>query len=320
MLFAFASLMVPLIILKAIDTFSQPDDPGILKEALGTLRTLEILVLLTEVAFCGLCWHQLREWTNWRKQRRLLALGWVVFFVAPFLIYLYPLRSAVPMDGATGAEAKAVGVILGSMFSVQAMMMLAPKAVSLIAGLVRSAIVTKLLFPGNAAPGWLIVLAAPIYALFIYVVMIVPYQITGSGFFVLAIIGLITAEYFLGRGGFSLTRPMARDEAIKAVQQVRQSYFIALGIGALFVVVALAELVDQLDFEAISVVTLIGTFLTNVWILTLITTDALIANLDRARGVTAGTSGFAEESNRQLAAFVSADPPPGPPPVPRSRA
>jgi hypothetical protein len=316
-LFAFATLLVPLIILKAVEVFST-EDLGDLKPVLGdamdTLQGLHIAALLVDIAFCALCWHQLRNWTRWRKQRRVIAIGWLAFFLAPFLIFLYPLRSAVALEGGNAEQAKAVGILIGTMFSVQAMMTLAPKAVSLIAGMVRAGIVTKLLFPGTAGPGWLIVLAAPIYALFVYIVMIVPYQVTGSGFFVLAILAIITAEYFLGRGGVDLARPMNRPDAIKAVHKVRQGYLIALAIGALFIVVALAELVDQLDFKPVSIVNLVGTFFANVWILTLITTDVLIANLDRARGISAGTTALVDESNRQIAAFVSADLPPGPPP------
>ncbi|MCL4223295.1 MAG: hypothetical protein KJZ91_02330 [Myxococcales bacterium] len=317
-LFAFATLLVPLIVLKAIEVFDKEEVPALLESAVSTLQGLNAVALLVEVAFCALCWVQLRNWTDWRKQRRIVALGWMVFFLAPFVIYLYPLRTtvadAVQSAGGSSEEVKGAGMLFGIIFSLQAMIMLAPKAVSLIPGMVRSALVTKMLFPGTAAPGWLIVLAAPIYALFIYVVMVVPYQLTGSGYFVAAIIGIVAAQYFLGKGGYGLARPMTRDEVTAAVKRARGSYLIALAIGALFIVIALAELVDQLEFKPISVVTLLGTFLSSVWILTLIITDVLIANLDRARGISAGTAQLAEESNRQIAAFVSADLPPGPPP------
>ena len=72
--------------------------------------------------------------------------------------------------------------------------------VSLVAGMVRGSIVTKLLFPGASAPGWLIVIGAVIYALFIYVVLIVPFQITGSTYFIGAVVAIVVGEAMLARG------------------------------------------------------------------------------------------------------------------------
>ena len=58
--------------------------------------------------------------------------------------------------------------------------LLGPKIISLMPGLIRASIVTKLQFPGTTAPGWLMMLAAPLYALFAYIIVLLPYQITGS--------------------------------------------------------------------------------------------------------------------------------------------
>ena len=303
-LFVVATLLVPLIALKAYEIYGEDSEfPDAVAE---TLRTLHTLPLLAEVAFCVLAWIQLRNWTQWRRQRRALAWGWAVFFIAPFIVYLYPMRSLAGdiFGEMPPAQAKALSLLLGLGFSLQAMMTLAPKAVSLIPGMVRAATVTKLLFPGSAAPGWLIVLGAPIYAMFIYVVLIVPYQLTGSGYFVVTILGIIGAEILLGRGGYLLARPLTRAEAITAVRRARLMYFVALLISVLFMVLALGELVEQLDWNAITVINLVFTFITNVWILTLITTDVLIAGLDRARGLTAGTQHLADDFDRQLATFI----------------
>jgi len=309
--FMVAALLVPLIILKAVEIFDLPDATSAAeRSALATIQGLQSIPLLAEIAFCALAWVQLRNWTDWRRQRRSLAIGWAVYFLAPFVIYLYPLRSLADdmfaEGGVTGAERKAAVVFVGLIWSLQAMMTLAPKAVSLIPGLVRASLVSKFLFPGSAAPGWLMVLAAPIYAVLVYVVLIVPYQITGSGWFVLAILGIGAAEYLLARGGLELARPMTHGDAVAIAHRARRSYLIAMAVGALCLVVALGSVVRQLDFEALTVVNLIGTFLASVWILTVITTDLVIVGLDRARGLTAGTSHLVDESNRQLAAFVGA--------------
>ena len=99
--------------------------------------------------------------------------------------------------------------------------------------------------------------------------------------------------------------PLAtRADAIAAVRKARLLYFGALMIALLFMVLALGELIEQLDFKAITVINLVFTFITNVWILTLITTDVLIAGLDRARGLSAGTAQLADDFDRQLATFI----------------
>ncbi len=308
-LFAVAVLLVPLILLKTIEIFSGGGDlEPAMKSAMRSMRGLQAVPLLAEVAFCALAWVQLKRWTDWRRQRRVLAIGWAAFFLAPFVIYLYPMRSIVEdaFTQGAGAEQKGAVLLMGVIYSVQAMMTLAPKAVSLIPGLVRAALVSKFLFPGSAAPGWLVVMAAPIYALFVYVVLFVPYQITGSGWFVAAILSITVAAVLLARGGFDLARPMTRDQAIASAQRARTSYLIAMVVTAVFLLAALGSMVSQLDFGALSVFTLVGTFLINVWILTLITTDVVITNLDRARGLSAGTGHLVDESNRQLAHFVGA--------------
>ena len=75
-------------------------------------------------------------------------------------------------------------MVVGLAFGVQSLLALGPKVISLMPGLIRASIVTKLLFPGTTAPGWLMMLAAPFYALFAYIIVLLPYQLTGSWEFV----------------------------------------------------------------------------------------------------------------------------------------
>src|SRR5436305_1457795 len=61
---------------------------------------------------------------------------------------------------------------IGMMFGMQALMVLGPKVISLMPGMIRASIVAKLQFPGATAPGWLMMLAAPVYALFAYIIVL----------------------------------------------------------------------------------------------------------------------------------------------------
>ena len=38
---------------------------------------------------------QLKNWAQWKRQRRvILFIAWALYFIAPFVVYLYPFRTA----------------------------------------------------------------------------------------------------------------------------------------------------------------------------------------------------------------------------------
>ena len=204
------------------------------------LRAVQLVPAIAEGVFCAICWAQLKHWSHWRRQRRALFIGWMVFMLAPFVVYLYPLQQALAemttaaaaaegADLAAAPEAANVLTMVASMvLAISALLTLAPKAISIMPGIIRAAIVSKLLFPGLAGPGWIIVMAAPIYAVFAYVILIVPYQITGSGMFVGAMVGVIAAQFVLGRAGYQLAKPCTDEQAIAEVKKARATYLLAM--------------------------------------------------------------------------------------------
>src|SRR4029077_12613155 len=115
---------------------------------------------------------------------------------------------ALGIEGMTAVRRAADDAMLSFHLAMLAMLQLATTAISLMPGLIRASQVIKLLFPGSSAPGWLIVVAAPIYALLAYVILIIPYQFTGSGWFVAGVIGIITGQILLAREGFALAQPL----------------------------------------------------------------------------------------------------------------
>ena len=298
-----AVAIVPLLIFQIVGLADSKDDPG-------AWRALGILQLLVDTSFAVLLWVQLRNWTQWHRQRRILAIGWLAFFLMPFVFYLYPLRSAMDdalaaQAGADPAMAQAFSGLFGMVASVIAMLQLAPKAISLMPGLLRGALTSKLLFPGASGPGWLVLLLAPIYALLMYVVLIVPYQITGSGYFVLAMIGFIGAQIWLGRMAYHLARPERLDEALALVRKVRTTYLVLNVTGLVFVIIGLAQLLKQLSIPFWSGVQVMFSLLVNVLLLTLIATDQIVANLVRGQRLLSmpGTSDAQADFARDIAHF-----------------
>ncbi len=316
-LFLVACALVPLFVIGFFD--------ALLVGQATPIRVVKMAPVLAEGVFLGICWLGLRRWAYWRKQRRWLLLGWLLFMATPFVVFIYPLRTV--FEGSfsmSDVRAMNLDAIKREMYpftiTMIAMLQLAPKAISLMPGLIRASLVIKLLFPGSPAPGWLIVVAAPIYALLAYVILIVPYQFTGSGWFVGGVIGVIAAQALLARSGFTLAQPLTEDEALERIRGVRKIYIWIMVASAVLIVIALGHLVVQLRLHAVDVIQAVLKFETNVLILTLIGADLVITNLDAARAKSAGRDHVEEQAEAKIAAFVSLDaphvpPPPGPAPL-----
>ena len=282
------------------------------------IRLVRLGPALAEAIFCWICWRQLKRWAHWRSQRRWLFWGWVLFMSAPFIVFLYPLRHVV-VDSVSNpiATLRAFGMggsyrraIMPFVISMIAMLQLAPKAISLMPGLIRSSLVIKLLFPGSSAPGWIIVMAAPLYALLAYVILIIPYQFTGSLWFIAGVVGVIIGQAVLARAGFALAQPLSEEEALVHIKRVRRYYMTVMIVSAVLIVIALGSLVHHLNLRWADVVTAVLKFETNVLILTMIGADLVITNLDRARSKTAGRGHVEDQAEVKIAAFVSLGPPP----------
>ncbi|HWO24333.1 MAG TPA: hypothetical protein VNO30_36565 [Kofleriaceae bacterium] len=317
-LFLVAVALVPLSIIGIVDAVagSMP----------MPIRLVKLGPALAEGLFCWICWTQLKRWSHWREQRRLLFFGWILFMAMPFLVFLYPLRTVLidtvgqPLSTITNPLGVVANVgqyqraVMPFVFAMVAMLQLAPKAISLMPGLIRASLVIKLLFPGSTAPGWLIVIGAPLYALLAYVILIIPYQFTGSGWFIGGVLGLILGQILLARAGFSLAQPLLEDEALKRIKRVRAYYLTVMILSAILIVIALGSLVRQLSMRVTDIITAVMKFETNVLTLTMIGADLVITNLDRARRHTVGKGQIEEQSEVKIATFVSLQAPSTPPP------
>jgi hypothetical protein len=86
------------------------------------------------------------------------------------------------------------------------------------------------------------------------------------------------------------------------VRKARALYLLAMLAFGGCLVAALGQYVDRLGVS--SIVTTVLSYEANVLILTLIGSDLLITNLERARGLTSGTAHLADDTNRKLSSFV----------------
>jgi hypothetical protein len=304
-----AIMFVPLTVLRFMEAF---DGPTMSRNA----RIAVMLPAFFEALFCLTAFWMLSRWTQWVSQRRILFFAWALYFIAPYIVYLYPFQEAFDSTKAMRlaaevgdlqlkANRKQIHLAVGLVFGVKSMLVLAPKAVSLMPGIIRASIVTKLLFPGTSAPGYLMVLAAPLYALFAYIVILLPYQITASLYFVAGVIGVTIAQVFITTAGMKLTMPLAFWESRIRVHKYWLAYILILVCSALLIVMGAADFVTKLDFGAVSVISTAISFLANVLVLTLIGTDTIVANLHRLsrRTIDPAQEALRQESNAKLERF-----------------
>lgn len=307
LLFLVACFLVPLTVIGLYDVTR-------LGDVAWQIRMVKLGPALAEALFMGICWNQLRNWAHWRKQRKILFYGWLAFLLTPFVVFVWPLRTvfeqvAKQMSkkeawlalGVSGVYNKAVQPFV---FAMLAMLQLAPKVISLMPGLIRSSMVIKLLFPGSSAPGWLIAMAAPMYALLVYVILVVPYQFTGNGWFMVGIVGVVIGQVMLCRAGFALARPLAEADALHAIKRARKVYLAVMILSALCIITALGGLTRLLHLRWTDVVTTVLKFETNVLILTMIGADLVVTNLDKARLYTVGRDHMEDHADARIAAFV----------------
>jgi hypothetical protein len=299
-----AIMFVPLTVSRFLEGFEGPP-AGVVG------RAFMLLPAVAEAAFCAVAFDQLRYWAQWRRQRRVLFIAWAIYFVAPFLVYLFPFRSAFDTTAEARAAARFGAVFLGAgarsvatlhlvvglKFGLEALLALGPKVISLMPGLIRASIVTKLQFPGTTAPGWLMMLAAPFYALFAYIIVLLPYQLTGSWQFVVGNAGIMAAQVFIGASGRRLTVPLSAQESHDRIHKTWLAYIGIMVVSAVLMVYGLYDVITQLQIGPIRVVTGILAFISNVLLDTLIGTDAIVAAMAYFR-----RRGPAEPSRAQLLA------------------
>ena len=276
-----AVMFVPLSVSRVFEAFDGPQLPP-----LG--RAFKLLPAITEALFCIVAFDQLKNWTQWRRQRRVLFVAWGLYFLAPFVVYLFPFRSVFDSVGWRQAlDATKVGdlqlftkqnfhMLVGLVFGVEALLALGPKVISLMPGLIRASIVTKLLFPGTTAPGWLMMLAAPFYALFAYIIVLLPYQVTGSWHFVAGNAGILIAQVFIGISGRRLTVPLTNEDAQHRIHRTWLAYIGMLVVAAVFMVYGLTDFIRALHLGPWRVVSSVLTIVSNVLLDTLVGTDAIV--------------------------------------------
>ena len=223
-----------------------------------------VLIFFFQLGSVLLCAVAARKWVDLRKSRSLARFAWLLQFVGPFLIFLIPLSLFV--------DDRKILAQLG----LGAVLVLAPKIFGLFPGLIRCSLTVKTLLPETSTPGWLGIIIAPTYSLFLAMATITAIQtsefIMAVGFALLAVsmaIVILRAQLLL-----KATDQKDASDIVKGTKR-RQMIFQASGVACIGVSVFLQ--VENVDLSVINNLFLFFfSFIANVTLLTVVMSDFML--------------------------------------------
>ncbi len=235
----------------------------------GHVASLTLIGTLASIGLCIGAYVSFKRWDQWARSRKVLFWSWTIAFLAPFVMALVPYS----VFGG-GLEERFGGVL--------AVLTLAPKALSLVPGLLRAALTTKTMFPGSPTPGWLILLGTPFYMLLLVVVMLMPYHLAGGGLVALALFCFLGAPLFLIRAGRRLATPAALAPTLETIRSTRMATMALNGAGGLFLFIGLIDIVTTLRMNPLDAVAPVFAIIANVFVLGVIGVDTMLIAMTRA--------------------------------------
>ena len=223
-----------------------------------------VLLFLFQFGSVILCALAARSWGDLRKSRSQARFSWLIQFAGPFLLFLVPLGFFVDNE-----------MVLAQL-GLGAVITLAPKIFGLFPGLIRCSLTVKTLLPETSVPGWLGIIIAPFYALFLGIATIGAIQtselLLGCGFALLAAtmaIVILRAQLLL--------KPTEQTEASIIVKGVKTRQMIFQMAGIFCIAIYLFSSVEKVDWGWLSELFLfVFSFLGNVTLLTVVMSDFML--------------------------------------------
>lgn len=262
-------LMICILVLSISTFFSITNIFSLLgREDIHLIKKIQTaMLLLFQIGSLALCAFAAKHWCDLKKSRSLSRFAWLLQFLGPFLIFLVPLSLFVE-DNETLAK-------LGT----GAIIVLAPKVFGLFPGLIRCSLTVKTLLPETSTPGWLGIIIAPTYSLFLAMATIVAIQgseiIMGVGFALLAVgmsVVILRSQLLL--------KPSEQKEASESVKGIKKKQLIFQIAGVSCIGFSIFLEVESLDWSLLNNLFLfIFSFIANVTLLTVVMSDFMLGML-----------------------------------------
>jgi len=246
-----------------------------------------VFFLFQVVSFL-LCLIAAFRWASIPSSKAYALIAWLVQFAGPFLVLLLPLSLFVSNQ-----------MVLLSLGLIS-LKTLAPKVFGLFPGIIRCSLSLKTLLPESPIPGWLCMVVAPLYALFLVLAAIAALQtsfvILGAGLLLIAVgTGMVLAR------SWGLLAPSNQEDASRYVGKSRKLQSLLQGAGIGLIAFQLLRQAD-LQWEWInSVLVFTFSFLGNVTLLTVVMSDFLLCMIHEGQKQSeafAGTGFAADYRNR----------------------
>lgn len=226
------------------------------------LNVQKAFIFIFQVVSLVMCIRAARNWHDLGRSRSLSRFAWLLQFMGPFLILLIPLTMFSK-------------ILPEQLFTLglTAVILLTPKVFGLFPGLIRCSLTIKTLLPESSTPGWLAIIIAPTYTLFLAVATITAIQsqqmFMGAGL-AMMMIGMLSV-LFKAKG---LLKPADQTDASRSVRDIKRKQLIFQLIGFACFMVAFWE---SIDFAfIINACLFIFSFIANVTLLTLVMSDLML--------------------------------------------
>jgi GYF domain 2 len=179
-------------------------------------------------------------WARLRLSRRLILIGWLVSFLTPLAIALFPLHWLfnVPHFD-TEQQRVAAHAIFGLLGGLAYFVTFTPTVLSLIPGVLRGCVRVKALLPQSVIAGWFLLAGVPLYALLLLVTFITINQLAGNALLIFGILLFMAAPlaYLIGAGLF--VRPLAEGKDIRKIGYIQVAYTVLAGVALLLLIIYL---------------------------------------------------------------------------------
>ena len=199
---------------------------------------LELLRLLTLFVLPLTAFLAARTWDRHRLSRTILVYGWLVAFLTPLLLAMFPYTWRLDLSRAVSpTDLDAASALLSAVAAASVYVTLMPAVLSLIPGVLRGCLRVKALLPESILPGWFLIASTPLYVLLFLVIFTTINQLAGNLVLMLAVFALLFAPLLYLINAPTFTRPLHTNEEIAKIGNVQTLATVIVAIGLVLMVV-----------------------------------------------------------------------------------
>lgn len=245
------------------EIFENRDSPGIVK-------FVSVIFIFAKCGAAFLAIVAALQWNYILRTRTLARLAWGCLFCIPLLLGLIPMAYFIDLKG-TGVNP----AMMSFQFGLTYFILLTPTLLGLFPGIVRSALTLKTMLPESQMPGWVALIIAPLYALFLCIGLVIAAQ--AQDFLISAtFIAFIAAPVIVILNGRRLITPNTSEQMMTNITIVKRQISLAYGIGIILSFLVALRFLNKVDVSFFDVVGFISALLANLFLVTVVVSDLLI--------------------------------------------